>query len=851
MQENNDSQIEEVNETLAEGTTETAEKTVENKKHKHSFLFALITWICRLVAGGTFIFSGTVKAIDPWGTVYKLHDYIGAMPDGMFAWAVPLLTIGSFVLFTVELLTGVALVTGSYRRVGAIGGLLMMLVMLPLTLWIAIANPVADCGCFGDAWILSNWATFWKNVVLTILSVWLVIYNKSARCLIIPTLQWLMFAGTIAFAVSIGFIGYSTQPMIDFRPYQTGENLVETDTDSNEEESGNMLSVWKHGDSIITIPADSIPEGDGWEFVERKEATTTPHSDTAKKGKNKGLAIFDGNEEITEDVIEQEGEQVIVFINDMPEVSTGTFYTLNSLYAYCTKHEIPMIAVATATPLQISDFYSHSLAEYPIYTAEDTAIKEVVRGNPAVVYLKAGKIVWKSSLSAIPTLDFLESTPNKEGALAMYAPAFDDETFETLILAYISFLGVVILLSHVPMVIRYTTRRVRRTKWVKEGTVIKVLLPGILIMTLTVSCDKDEPKLPDAKRTVLVYMVATNSLRYDANDDLREILDGYEEASEHYANILVYKTLPTEESPTLSRVEFDKNGNAQYKVLRSYDPAVSSVASSRISEVMADIQRYAPADDYGLFMWSHATGWLPPATPANALAESKNPIRYSYGDDYGKGISITALAEALPEHLFSFIWMDCCYMGGIEVAYELRNHCDTYVAYPTEVLSNGAPYDKIVPILSRKDVSLTEAAAATYRYYADNVDSRYRSCTISVTNMSALADVASVCREMVNKGNADAPNTGIQIYGRHSGITFYDFKQGFSRIGGQNANAAALADCLDRAVTFKRATPYFLSIKIDTANFSGLSCHMLSDPSGAEITDFYKTLDWYRDVYRQ
>ena len=151
----------------------------------------IITWILRLAVGGIFIFSGFVKGIDPWGTLYKMQDYVNVMP--LPALSDGVLLTGVFLLFALEFLTGVFLVTGSFRRGAPILVMLFMAGMLPLTFWIALKSPVADCGCFGDAWIISNWATFWKNVAITAAAVWLIIYNRRVHWLVTPALQWLLF----------------------------------------------------------------------------------------------------------------------------------------------------------------------------------------------------------------------------------------------------------------------------------------------------------------------------------------------------------------------------------------------------------------------------------------------------------------------------------------------------------------------------------------------------------------------------------------------------------------------------------------------------------------------------------
>lgn len=838
-------------ETTASAVDENTNPERENGKGRKvgKWLVPLITWLFRFLLGGTFIFSGVVKAIDPWGTVYKLHDYVSAMPDGLFSWMLPLLTPVTFVLFTVEILLGISLFTGSYRRLAPVGSVLMMLIMLPLTLWIALKDPVSDCGCFGDAWILTNWETFWKNVFLTGMSVWLLIFNKRSRCLILPAIQWFTVAAVIAFSIIIGFIGYSVQPMIDFRPYPVGGMLVEN-TDTREPAEEEIMAVWTNGKENITIPADSIPDSGEWEFVDRVAAAASA-SDADKKNetKEKGLAIYDGPEDITEEIISADGEQVVVFMTSLPDISSGNFYKLNSLYTYCMKHDISMCAVVAATPLQINDYIDHSLAEYPIYTAEDTAIKEVVRGNPAVVYLKNGKIVWKNSLSAIPTYDFMDAETDKPGILNQYAPFADKNVFNTLCLILFAFVALLAILSHVPKVISFTARRIRKSRWVKDNNVVvKVMFPLLFVVSLMSSCsDNDEP-LPQpeqSKRTVLVYMVATNSLHADSGDDIREILEGYESLDKPVGNVLIYQAIPGDEGPHLYKVRKDKKGKAHLETLCAYSPESSSLTRARIRQVINDMKSYSPAEEYGLFLWSHASGWLPTGTPAEQA-----PVYRSFGDDFGKSISVTALAEALPKDIFRFIWMDCCYMGNIEVAYQLRDHCDTFVSYPTEILAGGAPYDKVIPCILGPEFSLENAAEATYDYYAENADIRYRSCTVSITDMKSLNELASVARQIVLSGNPLVSSSGIQTYGRLQNAYFYDLTQSFSAMAmGDEEQIKRFSETMDHVVTLKYATPKFLSITINPEHFSGLSCNLPSAVISNNFSEYYETLDWYRDVY--
>ncbi len=823
------------------------------------YIIAAVTWICRLLTGAVFIYSGFTKAVDPWGTIYKMHDYLAVMPDYLTNVFSPLLTVGVYALFSIEFLIGVFLVLGAYRRIAPIGAALLMVVMLPLTLWIALENPVADCGCFGDALVLSNWETFWKNVVITAMAVWMLRFNHRCRCLVIPTLQWLTFLSSVVFIITIGFIGYSFQPLIDYRPYPAGSGLM----DFNEDESDDkydITAIWKRGNETINIPADSIPEGDDWEFVDRKTTAKASGRETYNN-EAKGLAIFDENEEVTEDVLSSEGEQVIIFMTDLPHISTGTFYKFNSLYSYCVAHDIPMIGVVAATPLQIDDFKTLSLAEFPIYTTEDTAIKEVVRGNPAVVYTDNGKIVWKSSLQAIPTDDFMQTTPDSPKALRIYNR--DTKTWlDYLLIGFIAFNCLVILLSHVPMVIRASLKRRRHTRYgrfVKDGNVIKLLLATIVITLTSCHDHKDDPANPNdgVDRTVLIYMVANNNLLDDAIADINEMRQGYQSASERHTAFLIYLAHPDRDNPSLFRLQLDKKGKTYLQKLKDYGNSTPSVDPVRIREVIEDTKRYSPTTDYGLFLWSHSTAWIPDRKNSkNAHGKSKTaipPVMKVFGDDYGKSIGIVELSDAIPRNTFSFIWMDCCLMANIETIYQLRNHCEKYVGYCTEIPAEGAPYDVIVPLLSQKNFSLNDAAMATYEWYLLQPGNR-RSCPISITSTEILDNVAATAKTLVphDRSGFSISTAGLQRYGLKKGIYFYDLIQSFENMAAENnvtgSRVHDFVTAVEKSVVFKRTTETSIGIQIDPEQYSGLSCSLpffLTEP----VLEYYRHLDWWKDVY--
>ena len=183
-----------------------------------------ITNACRLLTAATFVLSGFVKAVDPLGTQYKINDYLEAWHLAQY---VPdILTLAASVaMSTVEFGIGICLLFAIHRRATSRLLLLIMAVFTPLTLWLAIADPISDCGCFGDAIKLSNWETFWKNVVLLAFAVVLARRPADMIRFISRTNQWIVLNYSALFILAVS--GYSLYylPQFDFRPYHVGADI--------------------------------------------------------------------------------------------------------------------------------------------------------------------------------------------------------------------------------------------------------------------------------------------------------------------------------------------------------------------------------------------------------------------------------------------------------------------------------------------------------------------------------------------------------------------------------------------------------------------------------------------------
>lgn len=417
--------------------------TLENLKKRidDSVWGSLITWIFRLATGAVFTFSGFVKAVDPWGTFYKFEDYLGAM-----SLSVPdTLTIaGVFILCGLEFLAGVALLTGSFRRLSVWVSALIMLIMLPLTFWLAVWNPVSDCGCFGDAVILSNWQTFWKNVVLTVMILWLLIFNKSIHWIITPALQWIGLVCGMSYFMYVSYIGYWDQPLIDFRPYKIGTSLV-SETVSSEPEY--VFVYERNGEKVEVDEDEELPdESQGWEFVDRIEKQSAINVTEAPE---KALRFYDldGDEDITESLDLSSGEHLIVLIPDLKRTSILSAWSLNSLYHLAKKQNIPMMASVYGNKTEILEWEDLFMPDYPVYSAEDTPMKEAARGNPSVIFTKDGNIVWKTSLQRLTAEELLEDSSDSKLATSI---STQDYNFARWSVIYVSALSLLIFFSFIP-----------------------------------------------------------------------------------------------------------------------------------------------------------------------------------------------------------------------------------------------------------------------------------------------------------------------------------------------------------------------------------------------------------------
>lgn len=409
----------------------------------------LLTTLMRLTVGGVFIFSGFTKGVDPWGTCYKITDYMNAL--GLTEWTGTALFV-AVALAVIEFVLGVTIAVGAYRRGGPILALILLLVMTPLTLWLAVTGAVPDCGCFGDALHLSNWATFGKNVLLLLGVIYLLAFNKALRGVYGPAVQWIVLALSFAFITAIAYFGYFTQPLIDYRPYPEGTRLVSSTVEDSDESEEDFIFIYSKNGEEHEFTIDSLPdEEDGWEFVTRYHARR-PHARVIMRNGNAtgGIAITDeeGND-VTLDVLADSRRTVLLLFPDLPQVGVVNSFSLNELNDAALVAQADVIGLTPASTQEIEHWKDISMASYPIYNMDDSELKMIARGNPAVVYLEDGVIKWKRTLSSLDGLE--QPIELSEMGNAYHA----ESTLTSLMLAYLTAMIALVIINRSHLMVRY------------------------------------------------------------------------------------------------------------------------------------------------------------------------------------------------------------------------------------------------------------------------------------------------------------------------------------------------------------------------------------------------------------
>lgn len=362
--------------------------------------------VCRLVLAVAFVFSGFVKAVDPLGTQYKMGDYLAAM--GLQGVAPDWLTLGAAVVLAgAEFTLGICLLFAIQRRMTSRVALALMVVMTLITVWVAVANPVEDCGCFGDALKLTNTQTLLKNVVLLACAIVVAWRPLQMMRLLSESTQWIAVNYTIIFVLAVSLWCLYALPIFDFRPYHVGADIRSGAQipEGAPQPQFETVFVMKKDGQTREFTTDNYPDST-WEFVDSR--TTQTSEGYVPEIHDFSIELKESGEDITQEVLESEGYTFLLIAPHLETADDSNFGNIDEVYSYAQDQDVPFYCLTASGDKAVGRWQDITGAEYPFCTTDETTLKTIIRSNPGLVLLKDGVVIRKWSHNLLPTSDELK-----------------------------------------------------------------------------------------------------------------------------------------------------------------------------------------------------------------------------------------------------------------------------------------------------------------------------------------------------------------------------------------------------------------------------------------------------------
>ena len=387
-----------------------------------------------------------------------------------------------------------------------------------------------------------------------------------------------------------------------------------------------------------------------------------------------------------------------------------------------------------------------------------------------------------------------------------------------------------------------------------------LLLCALLCLT---ACDRDE-RLAKDRQMLLVYFAGNNSLAAEGASDYNSIKQNWLPTTRGSEKVMLVFHHFKDETPVLVRLSKDRRGNTVEDIIKEYPFNTHSADARTLETVLADAEAAWPSAHHGIVLWSHGSGFLPPGYYINPqdrakgdpVSEEADPYAFlvkaggdglkSFAQDEEQNIEMDLidLRKALSRFHYDFIAFDCCLMANVELAYELRNTSDYLIFSPTEIMSDGFPYDVMVQtIFSQQPEAAMRSIAQSYMAHYRSFSGVYASATISVVRTAGMQALANAC-QTVFRNHQDQilmlDRSHVQPYFRYNKHWFYDIDDFVQQVA-DDSEYQAFNRALNQAVIYRDATDYFLDLEI--SHYSGLSIY-IPRREYTVLNNYYKTLAW-------
>ncbi len=352
--------------------------------------------ISRIFTGLVFMFSGFVKGVDPLGFAYKLEDYFVAY---QWDFLMPYALLFSILLCALEFTLGVMLVFNLVMKLTSWLVFGMMIFFTGLTFYDAIYSPVPDCGCFGTAIILTNWETFYKNVVLIVFAAIVFFYRNKFNNPLKINYQWIASFGVGLLFIWFSYYNFQHLPVVDFTEWKIGNRLypenpkpvkffVTYKNNKTGEKKEYLSPNYPYNDSIWMSE---------WTFDSQR--TEDPNE---YYGKSLSISDTSGNI-FTEAIVKNPEYQIIINSYNLMTANREAFMLLQQLADSAATKNIHTAVVVSGLSADIGKFATENKLNLEFYISDDIVLKTMVRSNPGLMVLKAGVIVGKYHYNDLPS----------------------------------------------------------------------------------------------------------------------------------------------------------------------------------------------------------------------------------------------------------------------------------------------------------------------------------------------------------------------------------------------------------------------------------------------------------------
>ena len=379
---------------------------------KKSTLFTMLTNISRVVLALVLVASGFVKAVDPKGTMYKMQEYLSAFTiDNIFSeeW----LLLFASILAAVEFLLGLFMLMGVYRKFVSTFVFILFLFFTLFTSYIAVYDPVSDCGCFGDVWVLSNEQTLLKNLFLLLLAT--IVFCGRRRFIrnVSYRNRWAVVLYSIFYIVFVEGLSLVHVPVIDFRQYKVGNDLRVLTQSSPDKYK--IVSLYERGEEFCYFDEDTVP-GNDWVFVE----ATSVLDVKGEPAVIDDFSILDwkNDYDVAEEVLSDTGYVCVIVSEAVENASVNRIDRVNDLYDYCLENGIQFYMATASDEENMELWQKRTGAEYDLHWADKSMLRDMTRANPGLVLIKDGIIKGKWTASDIPEPELVFAPISKSGFLA-------------------------------------------------------------------------------------------------------------------------------------------------------------------------------------------------------------------------------------------------------------------------------------------------------------------------------------------------------------------------------------------------------------------------------------------------